>query len=457
MAKAASTTEWFYSAPLEDTSVRRGDPLGMRAIAEEMAEVLAPGLSNRTVDGRWISIICWALKQSYSAWRALGNVDDDGSVVTPQAATELYSWLRPLEMMWVARTVRTGKNLGKGRQLPGVRAVRYWIDGDMGCDRFGFAPSSYARYRFTGIYGAYRVALRSLPGLTVGGDGWRLGPLGLQLSDVVQKEVRCTQTHSRTKGKRLQPERYWERRFEWQRSGTNAHYLPTVLAEPRRFAKPERDLLSCALFSSSEGPGLRRRSVVKAMAESTAKTRPELFADVAIALGGGRPLDELALLSPFCELADAGIAAMNACWAAVIEGDGTTFARISDVLTRPEVAVALDGVAVAAKRWQREAATARRPILVADALAAGVLGAHGQKKRQLQALERHHNQFGGGLQWLAIDGETIKPLAPIRGGSASEYRFRVAALSRLGVQAAIIGEMPVALRDSEEPEEEDGA
>ena len=88
-------TEWFYTAPLEDTSVRRGDPLGMRAVAEEMAEVLAPGLSNRTLDGRWISIMCWALQQSYSAWQALGAVDDDGSVVTREAAKKLYSWLRP--------------------------------------------------------------------------------------------------------------------------------------------------------------------------------------------------------------------------------------------------------------------------------------------------------------------------------------------------------------------------
>ena len=29
----------------------------------------------------------------------------------------------------------------------------------------------------------------------------------------------------------------------------------------------------------------------------------------------------------------------------------------------------------------------------------------------------------------------IKPLAPIGGGDASEYRFRIGALSRLGVQA----------------------
>ena len=166
-------------------------------------------------------------------------------------------------------------------------------------------------------------------------------------------------------------------------------------------------------------------------------------------------MEELALMSPFCELADAGIVAMNACWIAVSAGGAVGFARTSDVLARPEIATALDGLAAAAKRWQREASTARRSIPVADALAAGVLGAGGQRCRQLQALERHHNQFGGGLKWLAIEGDTIKPLAPIGGGDASMYRFRVSALGRLGVQAGIIDEMPAALRDYAELDEAD--
>lgn len=34
MAIASIACEWFFTAPLEDIAVRRGDPLGMRAIAE---------------------------------------------------------------------------------------------------------------------------------------------------------------------------------------------------------------------------------------------------------------------------------------------------------------------------------------------------------------------------------------------------------------------------------------
>jgi hypothetical protein len=140
--------EWLFTAPIDAVAVRRGDPLGMRAVAEEMAEVLAPGLSNRTMDGRWFSIMCWALQQAYAAWWALGAVEDDGHIVTREAAKEIYSWLRPLELLWLARTVRKTDDHGKDRQLPGVRAVRHWIDGDVGPERFGLAPDSYSRYRF---------------------------------------------------------------------------------------------------------------------------------------------------------------------------------------------------------------------------------------------------------------------------------------------------------------------
>jgi hypothetical protein len=453
--------EWFYTAPIEDISVRRGDPLGMRAAAEDMAEMLAPGLSNRTTDARWISILCWALDQSYSAWRAVGSADDDGTVGTPQAGKELYRWLRPLEMLWLARTVTATDDRGKGRQMPGVRAVRRWLNDDPRPNSFD--PSAYERYRFTGIYGAYRVALRSLPGLTVGGDGWRLDTLGRDLAKLVGSHVQYIHTHRMTKGRRPEPERYWERSFHWQR-GTK-DYLPTLLARPKRLPNPERDFLRRALFSSDGGSDeqraarVRRRAVAEAAASSSAATRWGLLADVARVLGKGRIIEELRLLSPFCELADAGIEAMNACWRVVIQGNYTTtgFARVSEVLTISEIRDALDALASAAKRWQREATKAHRRVAVADELAEGILKSGDQRIRQLQAILRHHGRFGGGLKWVAVEGDAIKPLAPVTAGAASEYAFRITALSRLGVQCGIIEEMPRALRTSAELAEEDEA
>jgi len=446
--------DWFFTAPYEKTAVRRGDPLGMRSFAEEMAERLAPGLSNRTMDGRWLSILCWALQQSNEAWQVLGVGTNDEHVTTGEADRELYSYLRPLEILWLARTVENTSDHGKGRQVPGVRAVRRWTDGGHGLERFGFSPDSYARYRFTGVYGAYRVALRSLPGLTTGGDGWRVGPVGRDFAEIVSGKVQCSRTHHRRRGKRSTPEQYWQRKFEWNKGPFE--FLPTAISKPERLIGSEGKLLERAVFLGPQTKdvecrhGIRRRAVVEAAAKSSATTRHGLFADIARTLGGGKPLDEIALLSPFCELADAGIAAMNACWAAVREGGSAGFANASDVLDCIDVADAFDVLTETARRWQSERSNSGSAIAVADALAESVIGAGGNRKRRFQALERHHNQFGSGLKWLALEGATIKLLAPIRGGDAGQYQFRIGALCRLGVQAGIISAMPDSLRQSPE-------
>lgn len=49
-------SEWFFSAPYEAPMVRGGDPLGLRLAAARYADALAPGLSNRTLDARWLTI-----------------------------------------------------------------------------------------------------------------------------------------------------------------------------------------------------------------------------------------------------------------------------------------------------------------------------------------------------------------------------------------------------------------
>jgi hypothetical protein len=87
----------------------------MRAVAEEMARALAPGLSNRTVDGRWLSILCWALQQAGSAWRAYGAVADDGDV---EFARNIYSWVRPLELLDRAHR-RQDRGSGQGTSASG--------------------------------------------------------------------------------------------------------------------------------------------------------------------------------------------------------------------------------------------------------------------------------------------------------------------------------------------------
>ena len=76
---------------MEDVAVRRGDPLGLQVVAEGIAEALVPGLSNRTVDARWISILCWCLRQGHAAWKAYGAGHGQ-----PAVGKHLYPWVRPL-------------------------------------------------------------------------------------------------------------------------------------------------------------------------------------------------------------------------------------------------------------------------------------------------------------------------------------------------------------------------
>ena len=59
--KESPEQEWFVSAPYDPVRVRRGDPLGFRQTADWYADLLAPGLSNRPIDARWVTLLLWVL------------------------------------------------------------------------------------------------------------------------------------------------------------------------------------------------------------------------------------------------------------------------------------------------------------------------------------------------------------------------------------------------------------
>src|SRR5438876_8037707 len=91
----------LFTAPWDPIVVRRGDALGLRALTDVFAESVAPGLSNRVRDGRWVTILAWCLARSQEVFHASGG----RSVATRAQQRERYAWLRPLELMWVARTI----------------------------------------------------------------------------------------------------------------------------------------------------------------------------------------------------------------------------------------------------------------------------------------------------------------------------------------------------------------
>src|SRR5438876_8100210 len=101
LADVESQPRHLFTAPWEPVVVRRGDALGLRALADQFAEALAPGLSNRVRDGRWVTILAWCLTRSQDVFHASGG----RSVVTRMEQRERYAWLRPLELLWIARTI----------------------------------------------------------------------------------------------------------------------------------------------------------------------------------------------------------------------------------------------------------------------------------------------------------------------------------------------------------------
>ena len=63
----------LFTAPWEPLVVRRGDALGLRALADQFADAVAPDLSNRVRDGRWVTILAWCLARSQEVFHASGG------------------------------------------------------------------------------------------------------------------------------------------------------------------------------------------------------------------------------------------------------------------------------------------------------------------------------------------------------------------------------------------------
>ncbi len=182
---------WYFTAPWDAVPIRRGDALGLRAGADYFADLLAPGLNNAASDARWISLLSWCLKWSHVAWRNSGG----GDLSRREAQRARYAWLRPLELLWVDRTLESGQATG---QLRGRRSIERWRKAERRPQNFAMSPDQFRRYRQVGTYGAYRVVLRSVPGLTTG-DGWTPANTALQLAGLVNaslpSEVRLRQEH----------------------------------------------------------------------------------------------------------------------------------------------------------------------------------------------------------------------------------------------------------------------
>ena len=431
--------EWFVSAPYDPIATRRGDPLGFRQAADWYANLLAPGLSNRTVDARWITILLWVLDKANGAWQQWNG---GGAIGTAALAREYYELVKPLELLWVARTETMCQGKGGRRQLPGIRAVRCWL-ADRDLARFGMSADQYRRYRQTGIYGAYRVVLRGALGLTRNRDGWRPERECLDLTRVVEKDVPKIASAKR-RGRRSSPEAHWLRAWRWDRR-RNGTLCPTLLERQETLKDDtERAFLRRALFGEGRKADAwteRRQEVALLIGKSKARDHYTLCIDLANNLTLEAENEQLQVLPQFSALADAGVHAMEAIWSSLGEGVRQEVSKLAG-----SAEGALEDLYTSALAWKKTKGRNLRGQQSVDALANTICRAKGNAER-LTAVVRHHEQYGGGLRWFALEpgGTHVAQRAPDGQAGTSPYRFRLYALGRMAVQCGLVKALGPAL------------
>ncbi|MGY4573740.1 hypothetical protein [Bradyrhizobium sp. USDA 3256] len=452
---------WYFTAPWDPVLIRRGDALGFRAGADYFADLLAPGLSNSTTDARWISILSWCLKWSHRAWQNAGG--SDLSRRDEQRAR--YAWLRPLELLWVARALESGQKTG---QLRGRLSIERWRKAGRASSNFAMSPDQFRRYRQVGMYGAYRVVLR-VPGLTTG-DGWTPAETSLKLARLVNdrlpSRVRLneedfgngTQWGYWSKEKQVE---YWIRHgwAEWSQSSNRGLLpLPDEAIRKRLAEEEERSLLESALF----GDG----SVRRVTAEVLANAKCAKHVDLCDALSNSSTLAKrlvsvsLAPLPAFSSFADEAMHAMRVLWTE-INHDGEKQAPTVEKLARStELKVGLEQLRAAGNAWLSAPGRSAFPHEHIVTQLAEAMGKATTPSDQVRMLSAHHHEYGGGRRWFREESGKLVPLVANTGIAASDYRFRLRSLCLLAAQCGV-ARMDNALnamaREPEDDEEKDYA
>lgn len=436
--ESGSQPNWYFTAPWDPISVRRGDALGFRAGADYFGDLLAPGLSNSTSDARWISLLSWCLKWSHIVWRNAGG----GDLSRRDAQRARYAWLRPLELLWVDRTLEAGQTTG---QLRGRRSVERWRNSKRNIPNFAMSQDQFRRYRQVGTYGAYRAVFRSVPGLTTG-DGWTPADTALQLANLVNEslplDVRLTDQHFENGTKWW----YWtndEARY-WVEHGWPAAWakaksglLPTPENSVRiQLPEEERRLLEPVLFSSDSTRRVTAETLAGAKGASS-------HADLCDSLASSSALSKkieprsLAPLPAFTRFADASMHAMRELWSEINHDDTKQAPDIDKLAYSSELRARLDMVRETGAAWLRSPGRSVFPHDQKISRLAEATQAARTPIDQLRALTHHHHEHGGGRRWFRDQAGKLIPLVADTGIAASDYRFRLEPLSRLAAQCGI--------------------
>lgn len=440
-------TSFFFTAPWDPVIVRRGDPLGLRPITEVFADAVAPDLSNRIRDARWITILSWCLVRSQAAFHASGGRE----VVTREQQRQRYAWLRPLELMWIVRTM-DGSASWRGRSLPGQRRVRRWVDDNREhSGRYGLSPDQFRAYRQTGSYGAYRLGFRYWPDMSVGGDGFTPGPAARQLARWLDSKLGTARPASglnargdddgalsgRSAKLRVGNEpAFWADNWpNYREKGRAAddNTLPRPNAECVELA--ESALLRPVLFGDDVA-GRRRLAVARVLSESRASSHAALCGELGSAFAND-PL--ISRLPAYSAMADAAMVVLE-----FIADALRTEVRVSvnDIASQPGIDEACEDLRAACRHWQAQHAPAVRHMGSAHRLAEVFTDA--KPLECVRAMAAFHERHGGGLRWFAMRDDCIEARS-LPGGRRLRYGYRLWPLSRLAVQCGVVKQMPTAL------------
>jgi hypothetical protein len=421
---------WFYTSPLERFGERRGDPLGFRPIADEIADALVPGLSNGTQDGRWLTIVCWILRFVQPNVRNCGSSKKDRE--------EAYKWVRPGELLWVAGALAhdSGHNEST-RWLPQKTAVKRWIGAKQSLEWFGLSADAWNRYRFAGPYGTWRTFLRQ-SGITLP-DGFALTDgLGDSLADILDNIIakkRVAPSIPFERARQGVPEKSLIKKFaNWKELPEEV--LPTDRKIPKRL--PEAKLLEAILFDkkSTDAKAGIRRTVLEEIKKPGMKklAHPDL---------AGHLCDQctnIPHVAQFVRFCDAGIGAITTLINTANEyhkPDHTV--SYEKVVARVDMKKALNVFAREARYWMNiKEADNNRYAQVRD-LAKSVYTAGSNPTNIARTLIDHHTSHHQGRHWLQSAGkEHFRLIEAGDSGRPSGYTYRLWTLCRLGVQAGLL-------------------
>lgn len=409
---------FYLTEPFEKQPSRRRDPFGFVDIANYYADLLAPGITNRNRDARWLTILCWSLEQ-------VGRDFHDKST------DDFYEYLMGLELRCVIEACRLEDN-GRGRHLPGSRAVRQWLRaGRKRSLKAEMGQDQWRRYKYVGPYSCYRRLMQETALLDA--DGWTLTANGHELAKLLKPDLN-ENTNKTTDGSWVD---YWLRRCpEVERPQS------MLLAKPSSslsLTQRERRLIEPLIFGSDldDDTCNRRRTIAKTFTKIASRDddHAEMCRKIQKCLletSNKWPNEEklkFLKLGAFAVLADTAVAALKAAYNAVKEPTD-----VNDVAE--ETITELKLLKKAVINWEHDGVWTK-----VDSFADNMRKAK-YPVDFLTLLVQLHIERGGELKWLSLKSSNLDRAVRYNKPPYGFYRFRLGTLARLAVGCGVIDALP---------------